>query len=232
MSDRAWDQEAEQFLRTEWEAFCAWSSTPASAFRIVPPLAPEEARLLILGAEAGLFEVVEEGMVNSSLLPPPDDVTSETILALFSGDPPRLIREAVTKLCAAASLVIERGWLPRQIQIGETSVNGNPVDGVDVRVNSIAGELLAAMVVKRSGHQLGKLTADLRQCCNRGLHPEDNCGFPQNHATFEFCANRKPRYLWAVAPGAEVCLRLNHRENGVIDLDERSSLPPRSIVDR
>ena len=48
-----------------------------------------------------------------------------------------------------------------------------------------------------------KLVMDLRACCQRGLHAKDDCGFPQNHPNYEFCARRKPPYLWAVAPDAD-----------------------------
>ena len=56
---------------------------------------------------------------------------------------------------------------------------------------------------------------DLRACCKRGPHAKDDCGFPQNHPNYEFCALHQPPYLWAVAPDADVCLRLTYEESQV-----------------
>jgi hypothetical protein len=86
-------------------------------------------------------------------------------------------------------------------------------------------------VVKRTMHELEKLRNDLHQCCKRGEHALDNCGFPQNHGVFDYCAVSKPHYLWAVAPEGEICFQLTYRDNSIIELEEFGSLPPRSIME-
>jgi len=76
-----------------------------------------------------------------------------------------------------------------------------------------------------------KLRSDLNQCSKRGPHSVDNCGFPQNHGTFEFLAANQPLYLWAVAPEGEICFKMDYQENGTIVLEEFLSLPPRSLLE-
>jgi hypothetical protein len=101
---------------------------------------------------------------------------------------------------------------------------------VDILVKSIGGKIVACVEVKRSGAELQKLISDLRACCKRGTHARDDCGFPQNHPKYEFCAFYKPTYFWAVAPDAEVCFSMHYRDDQIA-LEQLPSLPPRSMID-
>jgi hypothetical protein len=143
-----------------------------------------------------------------------------------------LYREGICQLSTAAALILDRGWLERQIEIEPAMRDdGLTTYGIDILVRTLAGKLLAGVEIKRSVHELAKLKSDFGQCCRRGIHPKDNCGFPQNHGIFEFCAARRPAYLWAVAPDDNICFTMDYCEDGTIQLDELSTLPPRSIVE-
>jgi hypothetical protein len=102
--------------------------------------------------------------------------------------------------------------------------------GIDILVKSPTGQILACVEVKRSVAELQKLITDLRTCCKRGEHAKDDCGFPQNHPKYEFCAFYKPIYFWAVAPDADVCFRMKY-DDGSIELEQLISLPPRSMIE-
>jgi hypothetical protein len=84
--------------------------------------------------------------------------------------------------------------------------------------------------VKRSLAELEKLITDLQACCHRNAHAKEDCGFPQNHPNYEFCALHKPPYLWGVAPDADVCFRMKY-DNDSIELQQLQSLPPRSMIE-
>jgi hypothetical protein len=95
----------------------------------------------------------------------------------------------------------------------------------------LSGKLLAAVAIKRTAPELTKLSGDLKHCCRRGQHPVDNCGFPQNHRHFDFCALHKPPYFWAVAPDADVCFKMEYSDNGLIGSEELPTLPRRSRIE-
>jgi hypothetical protein len=237
MAERAWQDELQQFLDARFLALCSMlnQAIPGASLRIGPPLALNEAKYFILGLEAGLFGIDAEGYVESSLVPQLNIGNAKPEMCrifLHDPPPPRLAREAICRFSTAAALILDRGWLERQIQIKATiEAESTPAYGVDLVVKSLAGKLLAGVEVKRSGHELAKLKNDFYQCCKRGKHPEGNCGFPRNHGKFEFCAFHKPTYFWAVAPDGEICFKMNYREDGTIQPDEIASLPPRSIVE-
>jgi hypothetical protein len=237
VNERDWQDELQRFLELRFLALCnaIGQSLPPSGLRIVPPLAAYEAKYFLSGVDAGLFDSDAEGYVQSPLLPPPSEGnTKQKMCQIFWHHPlpPRLFREGICQLSTAAALILDRGWLERQIEMEPTIQDDGPMAyGVDILVKSIAGELLACVEVKRSPPELAKLKSDFYQCCKRGKHPEDNCGFPQNHAKYEFCAFYKPKYFWAVAPGEDTCFKMRYHDDGTIQLEELPSLPPRSIVE-
>ena len=236
MSERDWTGELERYLRDRFAELCRTigQSVPLAALRINPALALEESKYFLLGLEAGLFHLNEEGCVQSELLPPPrEGDTRQKACLLFCHDPfpPRFLREGVCQLSTASFLILQRGWLKSHILL-EPSLEEDrfPANGADILVKSITGELLVCVEVKRSVAELQKLVTDLRACCNRGAHPPDQCGFPQNHPKFEFCALYKPTYFWGVAPEADICLRMKY-DGDLIEMDQLPSLPPRSLIE-
>jgi hypothetical protein len=236
MSERVWENELREFLEGRLRALGNAPNQPVSSagLQIAPPIDSDEARFFILGMESQLFDIDSEGYVNSSLITSSDDSASQDRSRIFNVTPPpaRLCRETVCLLSTTGRLILDHGWLPRQVQILPTSGDGSAAGyGVDIAVKSITGELLAAVEIKRNAYELAKLRSDLHQCCKKGKHPEANCGFPLNHRNFEFCAAYKPKYFWAVAPGEEICFRITGGDNDIIHLEEFLSLPPRSIVE-
>lgn len=211
---------------------CETIGQPVSltGLRISPPLAMEESKYLLLGLEEGLFRPGEAGYMESELLPFSDEGNA-TGCPTFWPDPPppRLFREGVCQLATASQLILKRGWLRSQVRLAARE-DRTSASGADILVNSLAGELLICAVIKRSAAELTKLAMDLRACCQRGVHAKDDCGFPQNHPNYEFCTRRKPAYIWAVAPEADVCLRLTYQESQIA-LEQLPSLPPRSMID-
>jgi hypothetical protein len=234
--ERDWVAELEVWLRDRFVAMCKTIGQPVpfSGLRINPPLGFEESKYFLLGLEAGLFEPDESGYVQSELLPPPSQGnTKQKVSQIFWYDPlpPRLVRECVCCLSTASSLIVRRGWLASHIQMEPDLKDERDMPyGIDILVKSPTGQILACVKVKRSVAELQKLIIDLRACCTRGTHAKDDCGFPQNHPNYEFCASYKPVYFWAVAPEADVCFRMKYND-GSIELERLISLPPRSMIE-
>jgi hypothetical protein len=184
--------------------------------------------------EAGLFQPDELGYVQSELLAPPTKGSARPKMCQifwYDPPPPRLFRECVCQLSTASALVIERGWLASHVRINPDDRDRDDASyGIDIVVQSPDGRILACIEIKRSIPELQKLVTDLQTCCQRGPHAKDDCGFPQNHPKYEFCASFKPRYFWAVSPEADVCLRMSY-EDGSIELEQLDSLPPRSMLE-
>ena len=212
--ERDWADELEDWLQKRFSESCAATGqpVPTSGLRIHPPFGAEEAKYFLLGLEAGLFR--------------PDDHE------IFHGDPPpRLFREGICQLSTVSVLILKRGWLPRQILTGTSLAEYCSQDfGVNILIKSSSDQILASVTVKRTAPELQKLALDLRTCFRRGAHSIDECGFPQNHLKYEFCATYKPRYFWAVAPDADLCLGLLQTVAG-IQLEELATLPPRSLIE-
>jgi hypothetical protein len=195
-----------------------------------PPLALEEAKYFLLGLERGLFRPYEEGHVQSELLSHPGSEDSKQVVCYIfahTPPPPRIVRESVCQLAAASTLVLERGWLPDQIKIASGDAASY---GVDMIVESDTGAMLVAVEIKRSDHELQKFANDFRQCCNRGEHPRSDCAFQQNHGMYEYCLRDQPPYVWAVAPGHNVCFKLCYADR-MIELEEMQRLPARSHIE-
>jgi hypothetical protein len=234
--EREWVGELERWLQDRFAALCdtIGQPVPLSGLRINPNLGIEESKYFLLGMEAGLFLPDEFGYVQSELLPPSSrGNTRQKACQIFWYDPPppRLFRECVCQLSTASSLIMQRGWLTSHILLAPDGQGDRDVSyGIDILVKSPAGQILVAVEVKRSEAELQKLITDLRTCCKRGAHLKDDCGFPQNHPKYEFCASYKPAYFWAVAPDADVCLRMIYN-NGSIELEQLTSLPPRSRLE-
>jgi hypothetical protein len=233
--ERDWAGELETYLRQRLVELCeALGQPPSSGLRISPPLAREEAKYFILGLEDGIFSLDAEGHVQSELFAPPTESgTEETLGQIFWSEPlpPRLFREVVCQFSVASSLILRRGWLKSQVLVEPSRQEYRaPEHGVDIMVKSATGELLIAVVIKRGAAELQKLITDLQACCKRGAHAENECGFPQNHPKYEFCASSKPIYFWGVAPDTDVCLRMKYN-NKSIELEQLVSLPPRSLIE-
>lgn len=234
--EREWVGELERWLQDRFAALCdtIGQPVPLSGLRINPNLGIEESKYFLLGMEAGLFLPDEFGYVQSELLPPSSrGNTRQKACQIFWYDPPppRLFRECVCQLSTASFLIMQRGWLTSHILLAPDGQGDRDMSyGIDILVKSPAGQILVAVEVKRSAAELQKLITDLRACCKRGAHLKDDCGFPQNHPKYEFCACYKPAYFWAVAPDTDVCLRMNY-DQGSIELEQLTSLPPRSRLE-
>jgi hypothetical protein len=201
---------------------------PLSSLRIAPPLAEWEANFFGCGLAEDLFRVDERGEVESDLLRANDPSGDLRSYRLFSAEPPRLLRENVCQLAAAARLIFERGWLPRHVFLepGRPEHHSN-AESFDLLVRSPEGKIFVWIEVRRSGVELEKLIADLRACSRRGPHAHEDCGFPQNHPRHEFCAANQPSCLWAVAPDGEISFEVAC-DGATLELTPLPSLPPRS----
>jgi hypothetical protein len=201
---------------------------PLFSLRIGPPLAEWEANFFGLGLAENLFRVNERGEVESDLLRANDGSGDLRFYRLFSAEPPRLLRENVCQLAAAARLIFERGWLPRHVFLepGRPEHHSN-AETFDLLVRSPEGKIFVWIEVRRSAAELEKLIADLRACSRRGPHAHVDCGFPQNHPRHEFCVANQPSCLWAVAPDGEISFEVTC-DGGTLELKPLPSLPPRS----
>lgn len=235
MSERDWTGELERYLRDRFADLCATIGQviPVSGLRINPPLGIEEAKYFLLGLEDGLFLPDEEGYVQSELLQASITGTAaQKACRLFRRDPPPgLFRESVCQLSTVSFLILKRGWLKSHILMEPDLQDPRGTSyGVDILVKSPAGQILICVEVKRTVAELEKMMTDLRTCCKRGAHANDDCGFPQNHPKYEFCAVYKPTYFWGVAPGTDVCFRMKYNGDS-IELEQLASLPPRSMIE-
>jgi len=234
--EREWVSDLERWLQDRFAELCETigQPVPISGLRIRPALGLEESKYFLLGLEAGLFQSDELGYIQSELLPSPSEGnTRQKMCQIFwhNPPPPHLFREGICQLSTAALLVLKRGWLKSHILM-EPSIKEHRslAYGVDILLKSPAGQILVAVEVKRSVAELQKLITDLSACCKRGAHAKDDCGFPQNHPKYDFCAFYKPTYFWAVAPDADVCFRMKY-DDGAIELEQLISLPPRSMIE-
>lgn len=231
MNDRDWVRDLSNYLQQGFVRLCEvlGKSRPTIELRSNPPLEIEEAKHFLLGMENGLFHFDENLRLQSELLPYPDTDNSKTELCqIFAlNPPPRIVRESICQLATASALVLDRGWLPSQIKMGTV----DPLDyGVDMIVESDAGELLVSVEIKRSVHELEKFRNDFRECCKRGAHAKAECAFQQNHQMHEYCVRYKPTYLWIAAPGADVCFKLSYA-NQIVETEELETLPRRSHIE-
>jgi hypothetical protein len=203
---------------------------PLSGLRIAPPLAEWEADCFLRGLDENLFQLNERGEVESLLLRGEGDDDSRPY-RIFSAEPPRLLRENVCQLATAARLIVKRGWLPKHVFLerGRAQYHSH-ADNFDLLVRSLEGKILIWIEVRRTAVELEKLIADLRACSRRGPHAHADCGFPQNHPRHEFCVASQPPYLWAVAPDGELVFAVNCN-GAVLELEQLSSLPPRSLFE-
>jgi len=199
---------------------------PLSGLRIAPPLAEWEANYFLRGLDEDLFQVNERGEIESVLLRESDGDSRP--FRIFSSEPPRLLRENLCQLAAAARLIVERGWLPRHVFLepGQAQHHSH-ADNFDLLVRSPGGNIFIWVEVRRTTVELAKLIADLRACSRRGPHAHEDCGFPQNHPRHEFCVANQPAYIWAVAPDGEIAFAVNCH-GAILELAPLASLPPRS----
>jgi hypothetical protein len=232
VNDRDWLGEALDYLRKKFALFCEKSGQSAltNQLRVNPPFALGEAKHFLIGLENDLFDIDPNGRAQSALL---QHSREESSLSHFfpifvaAPSPPHLIRENLSRLAVASMIVFGRGWLPSQVRIQTDDAVSS---GVDAIIESFGGGIVAAIEIKRSAFELQKFAGDFRQCCRRGAHPRGDCAFQQNHGVFEFCARSRPRYLWIVAPTADVCFKLSYT-NTTVEVEELLSLPPRSHIE-
>lgn len=234
-AERDWAGELERWLQECFAGLCGalGQRTPLSGLRISPTLGDEEAKYFLLGLEEGLFRLDGEGHVQSELLPSAgEEDGSQKSYRIFSQEaPPRLLRENLCQLATASLLILKRGWLKRHVALEPSrEEHRSAAYGVDLLVRAAAGKIFIWVEVKRSAAELQKLIADLRACSRRGRHAHTDCGFPQNHPRYEFCMFNQPAYLWAVAADAEICFKASY-EQGSLELEQLSSLPPRSMLE-
>jgi hypothetical protein len=234
--EREWVPELVIWLRQRLVELCRTIGQPIpfSGLRISPQLGIEESKYFLMGLEAGLFWTDSAGAMRTNLLlGPTRAAVKEKVCPIFSYDPlpPRLVRERICLLSTASTLVMKRGWLPIHIEIEpDLRDSSNENYGIDLLIKSRDGRILTSVEIKRSLAELQKLALDLRACCARGPHARIDCGFPQNHPTYEFCASYKPAYFWGVAPDADVCFRMKY-DGPSIALEQLRSLPPRSLME-
>ena len=205
---------------------------PISALRISPPLANWEAEYFLAGLTADLFAADGQGRVTSEMMEAGAEENGQPgSYPLFSREPPRLVRENVCQLAAAAQLVLQRGWLKRHLLLQPSRPEHRATaEGFDLLVRLQPDEIVISVEVKRSRLELEKLISDLRACSRRGPHAHGDCGFPQNHPRHEFYVSTRPAYLWAVAPDGDLCFALGGEGNS-LELEPLGSLPPRSLLE-
>jgi len=235
MMERDWVGELERWLQERFVELCEAidQRVPASGLRINPALAPQEAKYFLLGMEAGLFQTDDLGYIQSLLMVPSGQGNARPRtcqIFWYVPPPPRLYRECICQLSIASFLIIERGWLTSHVVVNPVEDGDGTSYGMDILVQSPEGRILVCVEIKRSVAELQKLITDLRTCCKRGVHARDDCGFPQNHPKYEFCARYEPAFFWAVSPEANICLGMKYDESS-ISLEQLDSLPPRSLIE-
>ena len=196
--------------------------------RITPALAEWEIVLLEAALDDGLFQPDPERGWEIQLFA---DNTQSPYSIFSKGPPPRVLRENVCQLAAAARLIYERGWLPSHVALRPTrSEHSAAVGAFDLFVQSPDGHALIWVETRRSGVELQKLIADLGACSRRGPHAHVDCGFPQNHPRHEFARTTRPEYLWAMAPDADFSFALQHN-GSALELEPLRTVPPRSVLE-
>jgi hypothetical protein len=194
-------------------------------------MADWETANLELGLRQQLFALDEQNEMRSNLLDRGVRDAEISYPLFCSGPPPRLVRENLCQLAAAARLVYERGWLPRHIVLEPSRPEHRAAaDGFELLVKTQPDRPLIWVETKRSMAELEKLIADLRACSRRGPHAPAECGFPQNHPRFEFALAVRPQFLWAVAPDGELSFEVRCTEQAV-ELEPLASLPSRSFLE-
>jgi hypothetical protein len=221
--------EVERWLRDVFDRAVA-AAGEASQLSVKPELDPEEARGVLAGLEAGLFEVDDQGYVSSKLLPPAavDGDKQRTLPLVWTTKGGRtLYREGICQMAAATSLVLELGWPLAQVffepaaeQLGELAY------GVDLLVRATDGRALICGDVKRSASVLNKLLNDMKACGSRTPHEKAACDMRTraNHPKVAVCRELQPRYFWAVAPGYRLAFEVVY-ERDTVELKRIADLP-------
>ncbi|MBW4489770.1 MAG: hypothetical protein KME12_18465 [Trichocoleus desertorum ATA4-8-CV12] len=240
MQQRNWIYELEEYLEERYSILPVHESIAGSnpALRIDPALDSDEAKYFILGLEAELFSIDDEGYAQSSLLLKLSGSKGQQKgFQLFwhftnKGRKTRaLFREGISQLASASSLILKYGWDISQVQIEARREDfGALARGVDLVIKSAAGKILICGEVKKDSREFEKLIEDFRYCCQQGQHNKSDCKCRSNHPKYELCAFIKPAYFWAVSPGRELCYRLSYLDRKIL-LAEVASLPHRSEID-
>jgi hypothetical protein len=238
---RNWISELEQYLEERYSCLPEHKSTfnTKPALRINPVLDSDEAKYFILGLEAKLFSIDDEGYAQSPLLhKAKSNKGKQKGFQLFwhfkdnKGNIIRaLFREGISQFSAASLLILKHGWDVSQVQIEARKEDfGALARGVDLVVKSSAGKVLMCGEVKKDNQELKKLIEGFHYCCQKGKHEKSDCRFKSNHPKYELCAFVKPLYFWAVSPGQEFCYKLSYSTEQIF-LEEVVSLPHRSEID-
>src|SRR5215212_5681878 len=145
--DRRWQVECQQLLDERYQALLRTEQPiPRSPpLHVMPPLGEQEAEYFIRGIERELFVVDHHGCVSSSLLVSIVRELPAGSASLFAtdGPQPRLHRLWICRWAAASALVLERGWLPRQVEVLDSTEE--PAAGqshADISIRSFDGELV------------------------------------------------------------------------------------------
>ena len=104
---------------------------------ITEPFSEWEATNFLRGVREGLFEIDDQGYVQSAVLPPARrEFGSAKMLQLFwnhSNDTRRLYREGVNQLSTAARLIFDHGWDRSEVRMEPTAREfGDLAYGVDI----------------------------------------------------------------------------------------------------
>lgn len=234
---RDWIFELEKYLEERYAILPANSSIDNTKpnLRINPTLERDEAKCFILGLEAKLFSIDDEGYAQSPLLPKSSSSESQQKgFQLFwhhSNGTRFLFREGISQLAAASLLILRYGWEISQVQIEARREDfGALARGVDLVVKSSTGKVVICGEVKKDDQEFEKLIEGFHYCCQQGQHDKNDCKFKPNHPKYELCAFVKPLYFWAVAPGKEICYKLSYRDEQILP-EEVISLPHRSEIE-
>lgn len=211
-----WVKAAEDVIYTHYMHVCGISGRDAAAesLNISPAFDVTEARDFMQGLGADLFDIDDEGYVQSCLLPSPSGKnTRQKMLQLFwrKNGGRILFREGVCQLATVSSLVLTQGWDMGQV-IMEPGVAefGDLAYGVDILIRDKDHGIVICGEVKKSAAEFEKLISGFKHCCARGRHAKADCDFPQNHAKYEFCMAIRPSHFFAAAPGKTICFTLEH----------------------
>lgn len=225
-------KEAEDCLFGRYVGACRLldhGATPTS-LKITPPLDRDEARYFVKGLEEALFSVDSEGYVQSMMLPlSPVKNRKQKVLQLFWAvkNGRVLFREGVCQLATVSSLVFKYGWNRDRIEVEPSKREFRDLAyGVDILIRDNAKKVVVCVEVKRSQPELERLIEGFRYCCQLGRHTKDQCDrrFRKNHSKYAFCSKIGPEYLFATAPGGQICFKLTCTVDGAVIQEEQRDL--------
>lgn len=222
-------EELEGFLRAKFDEVVASAKQPSQEMPITEPFSEWEATNFLRGVRENLFEIDDQGYVQSAVLPPPaGNSDRQRMLQLFwnhSNDTRRLYREGVNQLSTAARLIFDYGWDKSEVRMEPTTREfGDLAYGVDIMCLAPGENVALCCENKHNSYELRKLKSHFEGCVDRGPHSKDECENPANHAKYEFCVAARPSLAWFVAPAEEVLFSLSFSGKRLVAI-ERSHAP-------